>query len=366
MEKQNFTKTKYKASSEFILFLNKENIERLGAVIAVILVIISFQVVGYSLANNDDFNISLIEMKLLFVVIALIILYVFRMMKKYNSLFTKHSEKIIYLATFCMLIAAIINTFEAQRITSDISIYIMILFAIVSSVRMRPVLTASQLIIIYSIFVVYLPSYQFNKNYVLAHIMNGLIINILAYIISRMFYNYSVRDYEDKLDIKNKNKELKYLSEKDDLTGLYNKRMSNKLLSGLIKDSNDTEKSLYLSVIDLDRFKNINDKYGHSYGDEVLKLIAKSIEKNIRETDIAVRYGGDEFLIFFQDVAQKEVDNILTRLLDEISNTKFKDSTLSFSCGIAKWQGETKEELFERADSYMYKVKSDGRNNILS
>jgi diguanylate cyclase (GGDEF)-like protein len=363
MKKQNIKK--YKSDSEFTLLLNKENIQRLTTMIAIILVIVMFQAIGYSLTKNDDFNLSLINTKFMIIGISIGILFLFNKMNSNTSFFMKHSEKLIYLTTFLMLLSALVNTFEAQHISSDISIYIMILFAITASVRIKPPLMLSLLIIIYSLFVFYLPIYQPNKAYLLAHIINGLIVNILAYIISRTFYTYSIRDYEDKIAIKNQNRELQYLSEKDSLTNLYNKRMSDKLLDKFIKNSNNNEKTLYLSVIDLDYFKTINDEYGHLYGDEILKKFATSLKKSIRETDIAIRYGGDEFLIIFQDVSNKEINIILNRLLNEVSNPNFEGIQLSFSCGVAKWKNDTKEDLFERADSYMYKAKNAGRNNIL-
>ncbi|HOO27212.1 MAG TPA: GGDEF domain-containing protein [Lachnospiraceae bacterium] len=168
----------------------------------------------------------------------------------------------------------------------------------------------------------------------------------------------------DKMDIDQKNKKLKELSERDDLTGLYNRRTIYLRLTDLIKEAEKTKKNIYLGILDLDHFKEINDRYGHLYGDEVLKTVAGKILENIREEDIAGRYGGDEFVIILYEVDYESAGTMMKKLLQEVNELDFDTYKLSFSCGIAAWNGESSEELFERADAYMYHVKKLGKNDI--
>lgn len=187
---------------------------------------------------------------------------------------------------------------------------------------------------------------------------------VLAFIISRMFYRYGMKDFMDKMDIDQKNTKLKELSERDDLTGLYNRRTIYLRLTDLIKEAEKTKKNIYLGILDLDHFKELNDRYGHLYGDEVLKTVAGKILENIREEDIAGRYGGDEFVIILYEVDYESAGTMMKKLLQEVNELDFDTYKLSFSCGIAAWNGESSEELFERADAYMYHVKKLGKNDI--
>lgn len=179
-----------------------------------------------------------------------------------------------------------------------------------------------------------------------------------------MFYSYSVKTYADKLNADQVNMRLKLLSEKDDLTGLYNKRTIYRRLKELIDDNKCQGKQVYLGILDLDHFKEINDHYGHLYGDEVLKKVAVKIQENVRQEDMVGRYGGDEFVIIFNDCDGQIVQRAMERIQEEVNKLDFEVCQLSFSCGVAVWNGESSEKLFERADAFMYDVKKSGKNNI--
>lgn len=348
----------------FIEQLNKENAKRLQVITAAILIVVIFQVIAYGLSDNDMYDNELIRVKLIIIVLGVIIITGLQFLRKDLKFAVKHSYIIIFASAFIMIFSSILNTFYAQKITNDISIYLLVLMAVIAANRMDFKSTMAILLANYIIFAAGMHLFQTNPTYLFSHLFNGAISNVLAFIISEMFYKYSVKDYKDKLDIDQKNKKLKELSEKDDLTGLYNKRALCLRLAELLEEAKVTQGSVYLGILDLDHFKNINDRYGHLYGDEVLKLIAEKILLNVRDEDIVGRYGGDEFVVAFQDIDHEAVSTVMERILQEVNRLEFEECRLSFSCGIAVWNGESCEKLFERADAYMYDVKRFGKNDI--
>jgi diguanylate cyclase (GGDEF)-like protein len=138
----------------------------------------------------------------------------------------------------------------------------------------------------------------------------------------------------------------------------------------LTADSNRHKKKFALMVIDIDNFKNINDNYSHSVGDEILIKASKRIESLLRSTDSIARIGGDEFVLLVSEInTPKDAEMVAAKILVSF-NEKIKSSDLeiriSLSMGIAIYpdNGLSLEELFRKADSAMYFVKESGRNNF--
>ena len=118
-------------------------------------------------------------------------------------------------------------------------------------------------------------------------------------------------------------------------------------------------------MLDIDYFKKVNDNYGHQIGDEVLVKVSEIIQENIRETDIAGRYGGEEFLIIFPQTNCKEALNTAERINLTLKAHKFdKGFTLTISGGLSEWQGENAAQLIKKADELLYKAKNGGRDRI--
>ena len=155
---------------------------------------------------------------------------------------------------------------------------------------------------------------------------------------------------------------------KDNLTDLYSKNFFMIRLNEEFKRANRFNLKLLLMLIDIDNFKYINDKLGHLTGDKALKLIASKLRENIRSYDIIARFGGDEFIILFPELALSESKIIANKIIDTINKEKFlpeQDYTLTISIGIACYPLENvskPEELIERADIALYKAKEKGKN----
>lgn len=149
---------------------------------------------------------------------------------------------------------------------------------------------------------------------------------------------------------------------KDPLTGLYNRRYIDEVFTG---DSLGTGENLTLMFIDIDNFKKVNDRHGHSVGDEILRLVASSIRDSIRTDEVAIRYGGDEFLIILKDIRIQDAYKIANRIRESFeasiaSKDKVK-SDLSLSIGLSEGNKDI-WSLIEEADMAMYHSKSKGKN----
>lgn len=166
-----------------------------------------------------------------------------------------------------------------------------------------------------------------------------------------------------------KTKEIQLMTEaqKDGLTGLNNKITTERLIENLLAKSNTSQKHALL-IIDLDDFKLVNDTHGHLIGDDVLRMIAQLLQTRFRTTDIIGRIGGDEFVVFMQDVSEslvlKKANEIASSLTD-FADFPF-DMKVSCSIGLAFYPREGTHflDLFEQADKALYVVKESGKNQI--
>lgn len=155
-----------------------------------------------------------------------------------------------------------------------------------------------------------------------------------------------------------KREELENRASRDSLTGMLNHASARKKIIDCME--NEPQAKYALVIFDLDSFKCANDNYGHSFGDETLKHIAKKLKKSIRAGDIAARVGGDEFLIFIQYKAKPEP--IIKRIHGSLMG-EFEQFTVSVSMGVAETEkvGEDYQTLFDAADRALYYAKRDGK-----
>ena len=167
-------------------------------------------------------------------------------------------------------------------------------------------------------------------------------------------------------DIEQKNIELKKLATTDKLTNLYNRRKIEELLEIELNRNERFGHNFGLAIIDIDKFKEVNDSYGHQVGDKVLQEVALILNRYRRKTDFVGRYGGEEFVII---CPESNLDGVL-KLMEIIKNKilehkfyKVKTKTASFGVTIAK-QNDTIESIFKRADVALYMAKDKGRNRI--
>lgn len=156
------------------------------------------------------------------------------------------------------------------------------------------------------------------------------------------------------------------LAERDSLTGALTRRA---MLNSLKKSLNDNKTSC-IALLDVDNFKKINDRYGHTVGDEVLTTFTQIIQNRIRKSDKLCRYGGEEFLIYFSDSDQQSAKRILDELNMTLSRQKHWRHTnekfsVSFSSGLLNVNGETNlDTIIKACDELLYKAKRTGRARV--
>jgi len=155
----------------------------------------------------------------------------------------------------------------------------------------------------------------------------------------------------------------------DPLTGLGNRKF---LYEYLYKKLHDSPSHFAVVLLDLDNFKDINEYYGHNVGDEVLIKVAKILKDNISEKDVAVRIGGDEFVLIIEDFEdEKDLKNKLNKILNDLNKTWFKRgeniiSTVSMGVSLYPENGKDIDELLKNADIALYEAKKRGKNKIIN
>lgn len=157
---------------------------------------------------------------------------------------------------------------------------------------------------------------------------------------------------------------------RDPLTGVGNRTALEKILKRDINLAKRHQHGLSVLMMDLDHFKQVNDNYGHSMGDEVLRKSVEAIEHCIRQTDMCFRYGGEEFLILLNNADQAGALDIAKRIRERVENMRFKHKkgiiNITTSIGCATLQDEDNpQSLMERADEMLYIAKHHGRNQVI-
>lgn len=156
---------------------------------------------------------------------------------------------------------------------------------------------------------------------------------------------------------------------KDPLTGLYNRRSFEESLEKEILRTEETREKAYIAIFDIDHFKNVNDTYGHSNGDVVIKALCKMLKEKSKDYGLAFRYGGEEFVILFNNIELPKVINVVEDVRTEFRCYYFQfmnNSGITCSCGVAEYsKGESAKAWFNRADNSLYQAKEAGRNRTV-
>ena len=186
-----------------------------------------------------------------------------------------------------------------------------------------------------------------------------------------------IKRLQDELDQKNRelevvNRRLKKLSITDGLTELFNHRHVHELLTDEFERSRRTGEPLAVTMIDLDKFKSVNDTYGHPTGDVILYETARILRDTAREIDMPGRYGGEEFIVILPNTAEDEAARFAERVRTTVEEYLYRDEAneirMTCSSGVASfpWNGVgTPEQLLKAADEALYVAKESGRNRVV-
>ena len=165
------------------------------------------------------------------------------------------------------------------------------------------------------------------------------------------------------------NQRISQLASTDELTQLYNRRFFNKGLAEAISAAQRHQFPLTLVLLDIDKFKMVNDNFGHDIGDEVLKLVAQTLKSVTRTEDIPARWGGEEFTLVLGHTpltgAQLLADRLRVRFTELCKEKVNLSVTASFGVVQLKPE-ESAEDLIKRADKALYRAKKEGRDRVIS
>ena len=161
---------------------------------------------------------------------------------------------------------------------------------------------------------------------------------------------------------------IRSFMERDSLTGLLNHTRIKLQLDIALARSLRTNRPAAFAMIDIDKFKLVNDTYGHPVGDRVIVSLSRLLEQRLRKTDVIGRYGGEEFAVVFGDTGVKDARDVLDRIRASFSQIKFnhegQEFSVTFSAGIAGFPEFRGEDLCNAADKALYEAKRNGRNRI--
>lgn len=277
----------------------------------------------------------------------------------------KKNKTIIVAALVTSFIVAIIH--REYIITSCAFVFPIILSSMFNDKKLLNISFISSIFI----FILVGLAFYLDKSITVSTSINLFILfgfSLISYLCGIISINFSKQNYTTIESQAAQNNKLLQDVLFDQMTGLYNHNSFIVQLEEHIKN-HDSMVPFCLAIIDVDDFKNINDTYGHSYGDTVLIYLAEILKKHCIPNDTAYRYGGEEFAILFFGKDKIEAQDISKRILSEFRKHKFEftDKSVSFSVGIAEYSGEiTRTEFFEKADELLYQAKKEGKNRVLT
>ncbi|MEK5215998.1 GGDEF domain-containing protein [Psychrobacillus sp. FSL H8-0487] len=188
---------------------------------------------------------------------------------------------------------------------------------------------------------------------ILGSLINWSIILTIGYFINKSY----------KLLLK-----VEELTITDSLTGIYNRRYLELFMEKSIPIYKKMNGSLVFMMLDIDNFKKVNDNYGHQGGDEALRHTSGIIGNNLRNSDVFVRFGGEEFAVILPNTDVTEGLIIAERIREAVEKSEFfyKNERIHFtiSVGVSFFNGDTAEEFIKKSDNALYKAKENGRNQI--
>ncbi|MCC2607312.1 GGDEF domain-containing protein [Planctobacterium marinum] len=203
----------------------------------------------------------------------------------------------------------------------------------------------------------------------IALLLENVATNVGIVLVAVAIFHWSGR-YKEQLQLLNRQKEILIdASNTDPLTKLYNRRfLNNEFIQNMLGSQAQNPRTLLL--LDLDRFKSVNDNYGHGTGDKLIVLIANVIKREIRQQDYAFRYGGEEFLVVLNchhEVAHKVAERIRAQFQE--AEFDVADGTLHKTVSIGLYeipQNSSFEAALDIADKALYQAKNRGRNCVVS
>lgn len=268
--------------------------------------------------------------------------------------------KSIYVFIFTSLIVTLVINYYF----SLPSLWMLLLIPAVAIVFLSPTWKTTIVVGILGFILIILSEFLFHQRHLLYQDIVYLIMTgILEWIIFMVIAFFQIKTARVVIELGN-------FALTDPLTGIYNRRYLELYMEKIIPLSEKKEQTMTLIMFDIDHFKKINDIYGHHAGDMVLQKIVRVIKRAIRQSDVFVRIGGEEFVILLPNCSLEHGIKFAERIRKTVENTKFIYKGIrifvTVSIGVTEYKGgQDLEEFFEKADQALYQAKETGRNKVV-
>ncbi|MDR7866144.1 MAG: GGDEF domain-containing protein [Sporomusaceae bacterium] len=274
-------------------------------------------------------------------------------------------------AVFGIVVVTYFNYIWAQHIPPNGALTILVIFSsyMVFPVRLAVRLAPPLILSAANFCLQWLIVEPISPQALFALLATLITANILGIVFSTWLQNYRLVEFKARQEENKVKEELSRLAATDDLTGALNRRKIMELATWEYERFLRERRPLSVVMIDVDRFKKLNDTYGHEAGDLILTSFTAYVAKSLRREDIWGRLGGDEFVLILPDTPVEQAAAVAERLCLDLSEpVLWQGQELSFtiSCGVTAGQEKDRsiDHVFTRADKALYSAKRKGRNRV--
>ncbi len=343
----------------FIYSLYKNNTQR-AIILSVILLLLQ---IYYMFIFDEKALRNYILAMIVFIIVNIIILLVVNYRLKTFSTMLYRRYMFGYL--FLVVGEAVYFSAKLQQSYNTVMPAIITIVLAVGLVQLVPIHMSIIMLFANIIFFYYVPVYDRTKGDIKITLSTFFILTVAALWVSFVVLLAELKSYKTLKTFRDRSFILSQMSIKDSLTGLFNHKYGIERIEEEISRRNRTNTDLALLLFDVDNFKGINDNFGHTTGDAVLKYIGHVLKTSIRKTDVAIRYGGDEFMIIFPYTKVENVVKVCEKLTSKFNDYHLPDGRIiHISGGLAQHDMEKTQEFINKADAYLYKSKEHGKNRI--
>ncbi len=328
------------------------------------------------LVLNRDSSVDLLYRQILMsihlvgLVLSLVYITVYHALEKSQRYrFSPITKAVIISDIFLTLLAGAMLSINSQRFVGNTDAYIMAVFVVALVIPMYPKWVLGIYAFIHLFFLTVL-SLFYQSNTVMIRQGNSTFIMLVALVIFLVLYKYNIKNFlyeerlkEDKAEIKRMEQELTRHANVDCLTSVFNRRAGMELISKKYERAKQEEIGFTICFIDMDNLKTVNDTFGHLEGDSFIIEVCKILKEEIQPDDLIFRYGGDEFMILFDNDAEGEIDSVCRRItgrFEALNKNNYKPYSINATMGTFSYKPEmglSLAQIIEIVDRNMYHNK---------
>lgn len=324
---------------------------------------------GGELATHDGYRYLFYLHLLLVGVLLVVSLYLLHHKRRYDGRPTSVSRAVLATGVFLVLYIAAAISLVDQIIHGQITVFLLAAGGIAVTVYLPLGLSILLFGSAYLLFVLLLPAAQPDPDILTGHFINATLLTGIVITANVSLYRHALRAVEQMRVIEGQKEDLTRLAWVDELTGLANRRFADMRIAEETARYLRYRRPFSLCMGDLDRFKEVNDTYSHSVGDQVLESVAYLLTTHLRDVDMVSRYGGEEFVLILPETGAKDATEVCEKLRAGIEAYDWDqikpglEVTISF--GVAESSvGKESSEILKQADKRLYQAKEAGRNRV--